>query len=101
MGMKNIFPTLLLAAAAVPAFAAEGEAYVPMIREGRVWEYSGFGGFKEEPDQTPMFVYHFIKFDGSVHLNGETYSRAVLFKTILTERPDDDTEKNLIFQAVP
>jgi len=69
------------------ALAAE-ETYVPMIREGRVWEYAGFGGFKEGSDRVPMSVYHFIKFDDCVNVNGETYRRAVLFKTVFTEKRD-------------
>lgn len=43
--------------------------YVPMIREGRVWEYEGYFGRNGEWGQ----VLHYMKFDGTVTVNDKEY----------------------------
>lgn len=92
--MKRIIYLLVIVFIAL-SIRMSAEKYVPTIREGRVWEYSGFGGYVEGSDHVPMHVYHFIKFDGYVSVNGETYSRAVLFKRIFTEKRDGESENVL------
>lgn len=43
--------------------------YVPMIREGRVWEYEGYFSRNGESGQ----VLHYMKFDGTVTVNDKEY----------------------------
>lgn len=74
---------------------AFAEGYIPMLREGRVWEYRGFGGYRDGPDRQPTAVYHYLKLDGCEKLNGESYSRAVLFKTTIAEIHEDRSESIL------
>jgi len=58
------------------ALAAE-ETYVPMIREGRVWEYSGYS------QKYNGHAFHYMKFDGTETVNKTEYHRFVHFKTLI------------------
>jgi len=66
------------------ALAAE-ETYVPMIREGRVWEYSGANrhGMNEYDDSSwdNLKALHSVKFDGKMEIGGKEYSRLAIFET--------------------
>jgi len=70
------------------ALAAE-ETYVPMIREGRVWEYKGEYWHPGEHGQ----VCHFMRFNGTAEVNGVEYHLFELYKSIYYKsvRYDDDT----------
>lgn len=74
--MKQLFTILLLSVSLLPAFA-DDETYVPMIREDRVWEYSGYSKVYDG------CVFHYMKFDGSETVNGMEYHRFVHFKTLI------------------
>ncbi len=56
--------------------------YVPMIREDRVWEY--VGPYQATPMAEPDAgqVFHYMKFDGTLEVQGKEYHRFVLFKSI-------------------
>lgn len=51
--------------------------YVPMIREGRVWEY---GGRYRAPGERGK-VFHYMKFDEQVVVNGKTYTGFGVFNS--------------------
>ena len=74
--MKRFILTTAVALSAATCISASD--YVPMIREGRVWEYTAQGTYTD-PNCTYI---HYLKFDGNrVEANGKTYNRVVLFKT--------------------
>ena len=74
--MKRFILTTAVALSAATCISASD--YVPMIREGRVWEYTAQGTYTD-PNCTYI---HYLKFDGScVEADGKTYNRVVLFKT--------------------
>lgn len=56
---------------------AENLDYVPMIREGRVWEYHG------ESLKYAGEAFHYMKFDGIETIDGRVYHRFVKFKTLV------------------
>jgi len=58
------------------ALAAE-ETYVPMIREGRVWEYVAQYW---HPGENGL-VYHLMRFNGTAEVNGEEYHYFELYKS--------------------
>ena len=78
--MKKFLLSLSLAASAVGVLPAAD--YVPMIREDRVWEYSG--PYQATPMTEPDagIVFHYMKFDGTLEVQGKEYHRFVLFKSI-------------------
>jgi len=70
------------------ALAAE-ETYVPMIREGRVWEYKGEYWHPGEHG----LVYHLMRFNGTAEVNGVEYHLFEVYKSIYYNSVwyDDDT----------
>ncbi len=76
MLMRKLILTVALAACGF--CMATADDYVPMVREGRVWEYSAQGTMNE---LNGSYI-HCLKFDGSeVVANGKVYKRMVVFKT--------------------
>lgn len=76
--MRNLirlFAAVILSCCAVQA----NDDYVPMIKEGYVWEYAGAYFLTNEDG----VVHHFMKFDESITLNGKEYTSFVLFKSDL------------------
>ncbi len=59
------------------AVAADNDTYVPMIRDGRVWVYSGYSQVYHG------WALHYMKFDGTQNVNGTEYHRFVQFKTLV------------------
>ena len=51
--------------------------YIPMIREDRVWEYSGYYNKNGESGQ----VFHYMRFDGTVLVNGMEYHQFGVFNS--------------------
>ncbi len=65
--MRKLILTVALAACG--CCMAVADDYVPMIREGRVWEYEGYFNKYGESGQ----VLHYMKFDGTVTVNDKEY----------------------------
>lgn len=71
---KFLLASALAAIGCVSALAAE---YVPMIREGRVWEYTGYSTVYDGA------AFHYMKFDGTETVDGTEYHRFVQFKSLV------------------
>lgn len=76
--------TVMLASGASAFAEADANGYVPIIREGRVWEYTGLCGVTGES----LRAFHYMKFDGTAEFNGVEYHRFVQFKTIVVSADD-------------
>lgn len=74
--MKQLFTILLLSASLLPAFA-DDETYFPMIREDRVWEYSGEYWHPGENGR----VHHLMRFNGTAEVNGVEYHLFEVYKS--------------------
>ncbi len=61
-----------------PAFAA---GYAPLIEEGKVWQYAGQYSRDCNGCDEGGVVYHSMKFDGALTVNGKEYHRLTLFKS--------------------
>ncbi len=77
--MKQLFTLFLMTVSFISALAAD-ETYVSMIREGRVWEYSGYS------KKYDGHAFHYMKFDGTETVNGTEYHRFVHFKTLIVNK---------------
>ena len=73
--MKRFILTTAVALSAATCISASD--YVPMIREGRVWEYRG----PYEKDREGGMVFHYMKFDGTVSINGMEYHQFGVFNS--------------------
>lgn len=87
--------TILLLSCSAQAVLLSAD-YVPMIREDRVWEYSGATrhGMHEydESSWSNLLAVHSVKFDGEIEIGGKIYSRLAIFET-KNYSISDDVEK--------
>ena len=75
--MKRFILTTAVALSAATCICASD--YVPMIREGRVWEYQGSYFIQDEYG----VIFHRMKFDGSVVFNEKEYHCFRLYESTL------------------
>ena len=78
--MKQYFTLLLMVISILPTMA-DGEANEPMVREDRVWEYRGDYFLPGEHG----IVYHLMRFNGGMEVNGHEYHCFELFKSTFYE----------------
>ena len=87
--MKQIITFFLLMAAMLLAVADNG-TYVPMIREGRVWEYNAQYFHPGENGH----VLHYMRFNGTVEVNGIEYHCFEMYKSRYYKEVDFDYENH-------
>ena len=58
-----------------------GSDYMPMIEQGKVWEYRGSYSRQADGRNEAGIVSHFMKFEGTADVNGKTYSCFTLYKS--------------------
>lgn len=79
MYFKYLYAAALTFCAVLPS-AAQTE-YLPMIEQGKVWEYHGVYYRPVENHTEGGIVTHFTKFDGTVTVNGKEYSKFKLYRS--------------------
>lgn len=55
--------------------------YMPLIEQGKVWEYRGSYSRQVDGRNEAGLVNHFMKFDGTATVGGKTYSCFMLYKS--------------------
>ncbi len=79
MLMRKLILTVALAACGCCMAAADD--YVPMIREGKVWEYQSSYSRQVDGRNEAGLVNHFMRFDGTADVNGSNYSCFMLYRS--------------------
>lgn len=73
--MKRSIFTLLGVLMLTSASAVENE-YVPLVREGVVWEYVGF---RQDDDENPIYTLYTLEFNGTTTIDGKLYH--IIYRT--------------------
>ncbi len=87
--MKQII-TIFLLMASMLEMAADSGTYVTMIREGRLWEYNAQYFHPGENGE----VLHYMRFNGTVEVNGVEYHCFEMYKSRYYKEVDYDYENH-------